>query len=57
LLRDRGVEYTNLNGWHNLDTHEQALGAARGRARIKVVPREEMLRASNGAAVEAAPAE
>ena len=57
LLRDRGVEYTNLNGWHNLDTHEQALGAARGRARIKVVPREDMLRASNGAAVEAAPAE
>ena len=57
LLRDRGVEYTNLNGWHNLDTHEQALGAERGRARIKVVPREDMLRASNGAAVEAAPAE
>ncbi|MEY9853061.1 ferredoxin--NADP+ reductase [Leifsonia sp. EB41] len=54
LLRERGVEYTNLNGWHNLDAHEQALGAERGRARIKVVPREDMLRASNGAAVEAA---
>ncbi|MFE4468858.1 FAD-dependent oxidoreductase [Leifsonia sp. NPDC056824] len=57
LLRERGVEYTNLEGWHNLDTHEQALGAERGRARIKVVPREEMLRASNGTAVEATAAE
>ncbi|MEN2742819.1 FAD-dependent oxidoreductase [Microbacterium sp. X-17] len=57
LLRERGVEYTNLNGWHNLDAHEQALGAERGRARIKVVPREDMLRASNGAAVEATAAE
>lgn len=57
LLRDRGVEYTNLDGWHNLDAHEQALGAERGRARIKVVPRDEMIRASNGAAVEATAAE
>jgi ferredoxin--NADP+ reductase len=57
LLRERGVEYTNLDGWHNLDAHEQALGAERGRARIKVVPREDMLRASNGAAVEATAAE
>ncbi|MGH1524243.1 FAD-dependent oxidoreductase [Leifsonia sp. L25] len=57
LLRERGVEYTNLNGWHNLDAHEQALGAERGRARIKVVPREDMLRASNGAAVEATAAD
>lgn len=57
LLRDRGVEYTNLDGWHNLDAHEQALGAERGRARIKVVPREEMIRASNDARVEATAAE
>ncbi|MEY9951689.1 FAD-dependent oxidoreductase [Leifsonia sp. EB34] len=57
LLRERGVEYTNLDGWHNLDTHEQALGAERGRARIKVVPRDEMIRASKGAAVEATAAE
>ncbi len=47
LLRSRGVEYTDLEGWHNLDAHEQALGAAEGRARIKVVPRDEMVRISN----------
>jgi ferredoxin--NADP+ reductase len=47
LLRERGVEYTTLDGWHNLDTHEQALGAERGRARVKVVPRDEMVRVSN----------
>jgi ferredoxin--NADP+ reductase len=47
LLRGRGIEYTNLEGWHNLDEFEQALGAPQGRARIKVVPRDEMVRASN----------
>jgi ferredoxin--NADP+ reductase len=47
LLADRGVEYTNLDGWHKLDQHEQALGAPQGRARVKVVDREEMVRASN----------
>lgn len=57
LLRDRGVEYTNLDGWHNLDAHEQALGAEQGRARIKVVPRDEMIQVSNGAAVEVGAAE
>ena len=46
LLAQRGVEYTNLDGWHNLDEHERALGDAVGRVRIKVVPREEMVRAS-----------
>ncbi|KTR53327.1 FAD-dependent oxidoreductase [Curtobacterium oceanosedimentum] len=43
LLRERGVEYTDLDGWHALDEHEQALGAAEGRERIKVVPRDEMV--------------
>ncbi len=47
LLRERGVEFTNLDGWHNLDEHELALGAAEGRTRIKVVPRDEMVRISN----------
>ncbi|HEY4269056.1 MAG TPA: FAD-dependent oxidoreductase [Galbitalea sp.] len=47
LLKSRGVEYTNLDGWHNLDEFEQALGAPEGRVRIKVVPRDEMVRASN----------
>jgi ferredoxin--NADP+ reductase len=48
LLNERGVEYTDLDGWHNLDQHELALGEAEGRTRIKVVPRDEMVRISNG---------
>jgi ferredoxin--NADP+ reductase len=47
LLQERGVEYTDLQGWHNLDQHELALGEAAGRTRIKVVPRDEMVAASN----------
>ncbi|MDO7880882.1 FAD-dependent oxidoreductase [Salinibacterium soli] len=47
LLRSRGVEFTNLDGWHNLDEHEIALGEPEGRARIKVVARDEMVRVSN----------
>ncbi|WP_354237079.1 FAD-dependent oxidoreductase [Arthrobacter sp. UYEF3] len=59
LLEQRGVEYTTWEGWNRLDAHELALGAtwsaARGadggvdgvvRERIKVVPREEMIRIS-----------
>jgi ferredoxin--NADP+ reductase len=49
LLESRGIEFTNLDGWHNLDAFEQSLGAPQGRARIKVVPRDEMVRASNSA--------
>ena len=47
LLASRGVEFTNLDGWHNLDNHELALGEAAGRVRVKVVPRDEMVRVSN----------
>lgn len=47
LLRSRGVEFTNLDGWHNLDEHELSLGSAEGRTRIKVVPRDEMVAVSN----------
>jgi ferredoxin--NADP+ reductase len=47
LLTSRGIEFTNLEGWHNLDEFEQSLGAPQGRTRIKVVPRDEMVRASN----------
>ena len=50
LLRERGVAYTDLDGWHNLDEHELALGAAVGRERIKVVPRDEMVDVSLGRA-------
>ncbi|MDL9981563.1 FAD-dependent oxidoreductase [Microbacterium sp. ASV49] len=46
LLRERGIEWTDLDGWHRLDAHEMSLGVAQERARIKVVPREEMLAAS-----------
>lgn len=46
LLDARGVLYTNLDGWHRLDAHEQELGARRDRDRIKVVPRDEMVRIS-----------
>lgn len=48
LLESRGVRYTTVDGWHRLDEHEIALGAPAGRARIKVVPRDEMLAASLG---------
>ena len=48
LLDERGVRYTDLDGWHRLDAHERALGEAVGRERIKVVDREEMLRISRG---------
>ncbi|HEV7948309.1 MAG TPA: FAD-dependent oxidoreductase [Glaciihabitans sp.] len=53
LLHERGVNYTNLNGWHNLDAHELALGDAQGRLRVKVVARDEMVDVSNQAAVPA----
>jgi len=46
LLRSRGVVFTDLDGWHALDAHEIGLGEPHGRARIKVVPREEMVRIS-----------
>ena len=43
LLAERGVRWTDLEGWHRLDEHEVALGAPHARARIKVVPRDEMV--------------
>ena len=55
LLEERGIEYTTWAGWNKLDAYELALGAewsaAAGvdgvaRERIKVVPREEMIRIS-----------
>jgi len=48
LLEERGIAYTGLDGWRNLDEHELALGAAQGRTRIKVVPRDEMVEISRG---------
>jgi ferredoxin--NADP+ reductase len=49
MLESRGIEWTDLDGWHRLDAHEIALGAAEERARIKVVPRDDMLDASRSA--------
>jgi len=46
LLESRGIRYTNLDGWHALDAHEIALGEPEGRARIKVVDRDEMVAVS-----------
>ena len=54
LLDERGVAYTDLEGWHALDEHEVALGEPEGRARIKVVDRDEMVRISRGAPAEGA---
>ena len=48
LLESRGIAYTDLDGWHRLDEHEIALGAPHDRARIKVVPRQEMVDISRG---------
>jgi ferredoxin/flavodoxin---NADP+ reductase len=43
LMKKRGIAFTNLDGWHKLDAKELELGAERGRERLKVVSREEML--------------
>ncbi len=43
LLASRGVAWTDLDGWHRLDQHEISLGEPHGRARVKVVPREDMV--------------
>jgi len=48
LLAERGVRWTGLEGWHRPDEHEVALGAPHERARITVVPREEMVKVSRG---------
>ncbi|MEN4474309.1 FAD-dependent oxidoreductase [Mycolicibacterium cosmeticum] len=47
-LSATGVDYTTWAEWERLDAHEIALGAAQGRERVKVVPREDMIRAGRG---------
>lgn len=46
----RELEYTTWDGWEALDAHEMALGEsdAHPRERVKVVPRDEMVRISRG---------
>ncbi|MCW1248929.1 FAD-dependent oxidoreductase [Acaricomes phytoseiuli] len=55
LLDGKGVEYTTWEGWHALDAYEKnlgevfdaaGLGLELSRERVKVVPREEMIRIS-----------
>ena len=46
VLAQRGIQWTDLDGWHRLDEHEVTLGENAGRPRIKVVPRDEMVRVS-----------
>jgi len=46
LLEERGVAWTDIAGWIRLDEHEMGLGEPHGRARIKVVPRDEMIAVS-----------
>ncbi|GAA1061558.1 FAD-dependent oxidoreductase [Agromyces bracchium] len=48
MLEARGIQWTDLDGWHRLDEHELALGSAEERTRIKVVPRDEMVTISRG---------
>ncbi len=45
-LGSRGLEYTTWEGWEKLDAHELGLGEAHEheRERVKVVPREDMVR-------------
>ena len=42
-LHHRGLKHTTWAGWQLLDEHEIALGKPHGRARVKVVPREDMI--------------
>ncbi|MEJ8634915.1 MULTISPECIES: FAD-dependent oxidoreductase [Streptomyces] len=46
FLEDRNVRYTTWDGWYRLDEAERALGEAEGRERVKIVERDEMLKAS-----------
>ncbi|MBE9373359.1 FAD-dependent oxidoreductase [Saccharopolyspora sp. HNM0983] len=48
LLEERDVSYTTWEGWGRLDAHERALGEERGRERLKVVERADMVRISRG---------
>jgi len=49
-LNDKGINYLNWDDFERLDAHEMAAGAAQGRERVKVVPRDEMIAISKGVA-------
>ncbi|MET8969014.1 FAD-dependent oxidoreductase [Streptomyces hydrogenans] len=46
FLEGKGLTYTTWDGWYALDAAEKALGEPQGRERVKIVEREDMLRAS-----------
>jgi len=46
FLEGKGLPFTTWAGWYRLDAHERSLGEPEGRERVKVVEREDMLRAS-----------
>ena len=48
LLESRGVAYTDLEGWHRLDSTRSPSASPEERARIKVVDRDEMVEVSRG---------
>lgn len=44
-LSGNGIDYTTWGEWERLDAHEITLGAEQGRERVKVVARDDMIRA------------
>ena len=46
FLRGKGVDVLTWSDWEVLDAHERSLGEEEGRERVKVVEREDMLKAS-----------
>ena len=47
-LTERGVSPVEWSGWEAIDAAEQALGAARDTARVKIADRAELLRTARG---------
>jgi ferredoxin--NADP+ reductase len=48
LLQERGVSYIDWANWLQIDHRERELGEAEGRERIKLVEREDFLKAAKG---------
>jgi ferredoxin--NADP+ reductase len=48
LLQSKGVEVLTWTEWESLDAFERSLGEPHGRERVKVVSREDMIKASRG---------
>ncbi|MFD5142708.1 FAD-dependent oxidoreductase [Streptomyces sp. NPDC058401] len=46
FLAQKEVRFTTWEGWYKLDAAEKALGEPQGRERVKLVEREDMLKAS-----------